>query len=279
MGGELAGIVHLAGRRRVGHRLRPDEVLAPQRVGRDAEFVRGHIDQTLDQIGRLRPPGAAIGIDRQRVGEGGGDVDEAGGKVVDARQHHGADIGDVGREGGEIGAHVADHVDLERGEAMIGIEGEPGGGVIVAPLGIAEEVLAAVGDPFHRAFEPLRRDRRKRVFAIGKQLGAEAAADIRRHHAQLFRRDLEHRIGENVAHEVRALAAERQSDAVRCRVVFGDHGAGVEKIGDEALIDDAQRNDLGRRRKCVRGRALVAERHLEGGIAGVSRPHRRRARA
>ena len=63
-----------------------------------------------------------------------------------------------------------------------------------------------------------------------------------------------------------------------CGVVFGDHGAGVEKVGDETLIDDAQRNDPGGRRECVRGRALVAERHLEGRIAGAPRPHRRRAR-
>jgi hypothetical protein len=75
---------------------------------------------------------------------------------------------------------------------------------------------------------------------------------------------------------VRALAAEGQGDPVGWRVVFGDHGAGVEKIGDEALIDDTQRNDPGRCREGVGGRALFAERHLEGGIAGA--PHGRRPR-
>jgi hypothetical protein len=144
-------------------------------------------------------------------------------------------------------------------------------------LGIAEEVLAAVGDPFHRTSEPLCRHRRQRVFAIGEQLGAEAAADIRRHHAQRLRRDLEHRIGEDVAHEVRALAAERQRVPARRRVVFGDHGAGVEEVGDEALVDDAQRDGLGRRRKRGRGRARFAERHLEGGITGPLRPYLWRA--
>ena len=32
------------------------------------ELARGGIDQPLDQIGRLRPPGAAIGAHRHRVG-------------------------------------------------------------------------------------------------------------------------------------------------------------------------------------------------------------------
>ena len=46
-----------------------DEILPPQRVGRDAELARGGVDQPLDHIGRLRPPGAAIGVDRHGVGE------------------------------------------------------------------------------------------------------------------------------------------------------------------------------------------------------------------
>ena len=68
--GELAGIVDLAGRRRVRHRLRLDEVALAQRVRRDAELARRGVDQPLDHIGRLGPPGAAIGIDRHRVGVG-----------------------------------------------------------------------------------------------------------------------------------------------------------------------------------------------------------------
>src|ERR1700747_77443 len=48
-----------------------------RRSGCDAGLGRGHIAQPLDQIGRLRSPGAAIGIHRQRVGEGSGDVNEA----------------------------------------------------------------------------------------------------------------------------------------------------------------------------------------------------------
>src|SRR5665213_1055047 len=66
--GEIARVVNLAGRCRVGHRFRLDEVLAPQRVRRDVEIARRRIDQSLDQIGCFRPPRAAVGIDRYRVG-------------------------------------------------------------------------------------------------------------------------------------------------------------------------------------------------------------------
>ena len=66
--GEVAGIVDLAGRGRVRHRRRLDEVPPPQHIGRDVELARRGIDQALDHVGRLRPAGAAIGIDRNGVG-------------------------------------------------------------------------------------------------------------------------------------------------------------------------------------------------------------------
>ena len=149
--------------------------------------------------------------------------------------------------------------------------------MIVAALGVAEEMLGALGHPFDRTLEALRRHRRKRVFAIGKQLGAEAAADIGRDDAQLFGRDLEHRLAQHVAHEMRALAAEGQRQPVGGRIIFGDHRAGIEKIGDETLVDDAKRNRVRGRCKGARGLLLVAERRFESDIAGMVRPHRRRA--
>lgn len=66
---EITGVVDLAGGGRVRHRARRNEVLAPDRIRRHAELARGGIDQTLDHIGRLGPPGTAIGIHRNRVGE------------------------------------------------------------------------------------------------------------------------------------------------------------------------------------------------------------------
>ena len=99
-------------------------------------------------------------------------------------------------------------------------------GDVVAALGIAEKMLDALGDPAHRAVQPLRGQGRQRVFAIGEQLGAKAAADVRRHHAKLLRRDLENVGREHVADGMAALAAERQRDAIARGVVFGDDRRG-----------------------------------------------------
>ena len=63
MRGEIAGVVDLAGRGLVRHRLRRNEILAPDRIRRHAEFPRGGIDQPLDHVGRLR---AARRRDRHR---------------------------------------------------------------------------------------------------------------------------------------------------------------------------------------------------------------------
>ena len=130
--------------------------------------------------------------------------------IVDARQHAGADIGNIRRIGRQIRAHVGDGVDLEREEAAVRVEREPRGRDVVAAVGVAEEMLGAVGDPGHRLAGQLRGDGRQRIFAIGEQLGAEAAADIGRDHPHLFGRETEHLHADDVADGVAALAAERQ---------------------------------------------------------------------
>ena len=45
-----------------------DEVALAQLSRIDAHLARGDLDQPLDDEGRLRPAGAAIGIDRHGVG-------------------------------------------------------------------------------------------------------------------------------------------------------------------------------------------------------------------
>ena len=87
---------------------------------------------------------------------------------------------------------------------------------VVAALGVTEKMLAAVGHPFHRTAKRSRSDRRQRIFAIGKQLGAETTADIGRHHPHLLRRNFQHRAAQHVAYDVAALAAERQREPVAC---------------------------------------------------------------
>ena len=109
---EVAGIVDLAGGGLVRHRPRGDEILAPDRIRRHAELAGCRIDQPLDHVGRLRPPGAAIGVDRHGVGEDGADAAVEGLDVVEARQHAGAAVRNIRPEGRQIRAHVAHQVDV-----------------------------------------------------------------------------------------------------------------------------------------------------------------------
>ena len=165
---------------------------------------------------------------------------------------------------------------VEREEAALVVERQPRGGDVVAAMAVAEKMFGAIANPFHRLAQPLGRDRGQRIFAIGKQLGAEAAADIGRHHAHLVERQLEHLAADDVADDVAALAAERQRVAVA--VVFGDHAAGIHVIRDQPLIDDGERDRARGLRERRLGGSRIAELGLEGEIARPVGPHLRRAR-
>ena len=148
MRGEVAGIVDLSGRGLVGHRLRRNEILAPDRIRRHAELTCRRIDQPFDHIRRFGTPGAAIGIHRHGVGEYGADATMEGLDIVEPGQHPGAAMRNVGPEGREIGAHVAHQVDVHAQEFAVLGQRHLRGRDVVAALRVAHEVIGAVGGPF-----------------------------------------------------------------------------------------------------------------------------------
>src|SRR6185312_7830273 len=158
--------------------------------------------------------------------------------VVRPGRHADAEPGNIRRIGRQIGAHVGDDIELEREETALVVDGEPRGRNIIATVAVGEKMLGSLADPFHRLAQTLGGNRGERIFAVGKQLGAEAAADIGRYDAHLVRWQLHDVAGDDVADDVAALAAERQR--VTATVVFGDHAAGVEIIGDQPLVDDGE---------------------------------------
>ena len=276
MRGEVAGIVHLAGRRRVRHRFGGNEILAADRIRRHAQFARAGIDQTLDDIGRLGTPGTAIGIDRHRMGENGANPAVEFLDVIEPRQHAGAAMRDVGAEGREIGAHVGHQIDIHRQEFAVFGQRHPGMSDVVAALGVADEMIGAVRGPFDVLAQLLCRHRDKRIFAVRKQPRAETAADIRTDHPHLVMRDLEDVIAQDVAQPMAALAADGKCQVVAFGVIFADRGAGLQIIDDDARIDDP---DVGYERRLGEHRIdglLVADRHVEQHIAGMFCPNLRR---
>ena len=105
--------------------------------------------------------------------------------------------------------------------AVLG-ERHPRRGDVVAALRVAHEMIGAIGGPFDRLLQFARGDRDQRVFAIGKQLGAEAAADIGADHPHLLERDLQDRSGTEMSRR-RWLPwlPMRQRQMIALGVVFG----------------------------------------------------------
>lgn len=160
--------------------------------------------------------------------------------VVAARRHARAVRGHEGSKAREIGAEIGLEIDLQAEEPPIGVERHGERGEVVAPLRVAQEMLAAPGLPEDGAPQALRRHRAERVLAVHEDLGAEAAAHIRGDHAQARRIDPEDVLGERVADGVAALAAQGQGPASRPWVVGGEARAGLQVIGDHAVIRQGQ---------------------------------------
>ena len=76
---------------------------------------------------------------------------------------------------------AADRVSV-KGKTNEGVDAV-GRGEAIASHAVA--VLAPVLDPFDRPLQQQARRRERHLFRVHHELGAEAAADIRRHHAQL----------------------------------------------------------------------------------------------
>ena len=197
--------------------------------------------------------------------------------VVEARQHAGAAMRNVGTEGREIRAHVAHQIDIHREEFAVFRERHFGSGDIVAALRVTHEMVGAIGGPFDGLFQFFRGDRNQRVFAVRKQFGAEAAADVGTDHPHLFQRHLQHHAADDLAQAMAALAADRQRQVILLGVVFGDRGARLHEVGDDARIDDRDFGDRMGLCKDGIGCRLVADRHVEQNVARVLGPDLRRA--
>ena len=140
--GEIAAVIVQAERRRVRHRVGPDEIAPAQFVGVDPEAPGGVVDQPLDRIGRLGPAGAAIGIDRHRVRVDALDRDMDRRKGVDAAIHDRARGGrDLRREIRQVGAHIRGQLDRQAEEAKLLVERQIELGDVVAPLRVGDERL------------------------------------------------------------------------------------------------------------------------------------------
>ncbi len=187
--------------------------------------------------------------------------------VVGPGRHRGAEIGNIRSELREIGAEIAENVDAHGEEAAVLVERHLGGRHIVAPLSVADEMLGAIPDPAHRPTEQFRRFENERIFAMKDALGAEAAADVIGDDAHRFRPHVENLGGDRIAHAVHALAADIEQKALRTRIVFADSAACLHIVGDDAIVDDLEGDDMGGLGEDGGGLVGIADMRVISGVA------------
>ena len=195
MRSKIAGIVDFASRGFVWHRARRNEILAADRIRRHAELARGCIDKTLHNIRRFGASCAAISIDWHGVGE---DCPHAAMKrleIVKSRQHARAAIWNIGTEGGQIRAHVRHQINVHSQKLAILGKRHARGGDIVAPLRIADKMIAPLGNPFHRLAQLARRNRGQGILAVRKQFCAKTTAHIRAYDSHFLESGFSERSG------------------------------------------------------------------------------------
>ena len=142
------------------------------------------VHRPLDRVGRLRPAGAAVGVGRRRVREDARALEAVGRDVVAARVDPGAEQRDPRRDELQVGAHRRDEPDADGGDRPL-----RGGRELdlledVAAVDRRVEPLRALLDPLHRPVQAPREREAERLLGVDVELRAEAAADVRRDHAQ-----------------------------------------------------------------------------------------------
>ncbi len=260
----VAGVVREPGDLRVGELVVRDPVLAAHLQRLYAELGRHLVDDPLDGVRRLGPPGSAVRVGGRlrRVDAGAGEVERL--HLVDARVHEHAEQRCAGSDDLQVGAHVGEEVDLHPDERAVAHDGHLDVLDLVAPVVRRHHVLAAGLRPLHRAAELLGQHDREDLLAVDLQLGAESATDVGSHDPEVVLRDAGEQ-GQEHAQDVRDLGGRPDGDLVahahRCR----DDRARLHRVGDQALVDEAAlHDDVGLR---LRG-LVVAARHPRG-VAAV----------
>ena len=241
---EIAGVISaVTNRRLVRHLRRRDEILLADHIWLQACFTRHAINKTFEQIGRFRAACAAISINRHgvRVNAAHAHMNVLGG--VNACHHGRAKIRDVRPILRGISAEITDNVETHCQELAALIKRHFCTREVIAALRIANEMLAAISHPFHRALQPLCGFQHQRIFAIGKSLRAEATADIRRNHAELVGRNFHALRRDCIAHAMHALARNRQRELLGGGIILTNCATRFHVIGDQAIILDINRDN------------------------------------
>ncbi len=274
VGEEIAAVDIDAGGGAIGELRARDEIAPPQLDAIDAEPLGRDVEQPLDDEGRLRPAGAAIGRGRRAVGHDAAhahmrrrDVIDAGDDAGRVRQRH---IGD------RQAADVEKNIGFERADAAGFVERDARLGQRVAALIVGEKGFGAVAGPAHRPPDAARGPGHHDLLGVDVRARPEAAADIGADDMDALERHIQ-RGGQIFALAHRALAAGDHQVGIGFRVVAADRCARLHLRVDDALAAElVLDHDLGGGEGAL-GRGAVAELAFDGDIVPRRFPQKRRA--
>jgi hypothetical protein len=273
---EVAGIVRLTHRGGVGHLRGLHEVAPAQLGGIHADLARRRVHQALEVEQALRPPGAAIGADRGRVGEHAGDFQIDDRDIIGAGRDLGShEQGDGNARARRIGADIGKGFHAQRQDLAVLVERHRILVELVAAGRGGGEFLAALGAPFHGALQHLGDPYRDRLVGLDAGPHAEATADVSHQHPHLVLGHLEDDVGQRVARARRVLAADMDGQAVA--FPLGHDRARLHGIHDQPLVHDVDRHDVGRSFEGGVGLGGIAEAVEADQVAGRALPDLRRA--
>ena len=179
----------------------------------------------------------------------------------------------------DVGAVLVYQAAAQAEDFRLGVDRDLEVPELVALLLGRDEVFAAVLDPLHRLAEPHRARGDERVFRIERALGAEAAAHVRRDHADLVLGEIEH-VHEDALDAMRRLRGDVERVAAGIEI---GHRNAPARLHREAAAAVRVERGLNRARGLRKSLVHVAdhERHARDEIARRCRDalSARRARA
>ena len=225
----------------VRHQRGRDEVAQPQLGGIDAQLARAQIHQALhDEVG-LGPARAAIGAVHRLVG------DHALALAAEMRHAIGRAevVHRVEREAlalDGIGADVGQERIVHRHDGSIELKTYTCNVDLITVVPRRQEVFAASRDPLHGPAHLERGRAHQHLLGIDRALGAEAAAHVGHHHADLLGRQLEDG-GQRIAQRVGVLRGGPHGERARVRVVIGQRRASLESHAGHPRVTDLLADD------------------------------------
>ena len=136
------------------------------------------VDHALDEVRRLRPPGAAVGIGGGLIGEDAAQVEAEIGELVTTGGEQPGEGGNPRREELIIRPHVGEHPGAQAGDRPIAFGGELDVLDLVAAVDGRDEILAAVLHPLHRTPQSYRQMGCEHVLGIDIGFAAETTANL-----------------------------------------------------------------------------------------------------